>query len=49
MIYNFQFRDVFAAWEFLLEGLVLTLELSLVTMAIGLAIGLAGVVHESAA
>jgi polar amino acid transport system permease protein len=42
MTYNFQFRDVFAAWEFLLEGLVLTLELSLVTMAIGLAIGLAG-------
>ena len=42
MTYNFQFRDVFAAWEFLLEGLALTLELSLVTMAIGLVIGLAG-------
>ena len=42
MTYNFQFRDVFAAWEFLLEGLALTLELSLVTMAIGRVIGLAG-------
>ncbi len=42
MTYSFQFRDVFAAWEFLLEGLVLTLELSLVTMAAGLVIGLAG-------
>jgi polar amino acid transport system permease protein len=42
MTYSFQFRDVFAAWEFLLEGLVLTLELSLVTMVVGLIIGLAG-------
>src|SRR3954471_19866186 len=42
MTYNFQFRDVFAAWEFLLEGLVLTLELSLVTMVMGLLIGVAG-------
>ena len=42
MTYNFQFRDVFAAWEFLLEGLALTLELSLVTMAIGLVIGIYG-------
>jgi polar amino acid transport system permease protein len=42
MTYSFQFRDVFAAWEFMLEGLVLTLELSLVTMAVGLVIGLAG-------
>jgi len=40
--YSFQFRDVFAAWEFLLDGLVLTLELSLVTMVVGLVIGLAG-------
>jgi polar amino acid transport system permease protein len=40
--YSFQFRDVFAAWEFLLDGLVLTLELSVVTMVAGLAIGLAG-------
>src|SRR5579862_3566063 len=42
MTYSFQFRDVFAAWEFLLDGLVLTLELSAVTMVMGLAIGLAG-------
>lgn len=42
MSYSFQFRDVFAAWEFLLDGLVLTLELSLVTMVMGLAIGMAG-------
>jgi len=40
--YNFQFRDVFAAWEFLLDGLVLTLELSLVTMVVGLVVGMAG-------
>ena len=32
MTYSFQFRDVFAAWEFLLDGLLLTLELSLFTM-----------------
>src|SRR5882724_4853777 len=42
MSYSFQFRDVFAAWEFLLEGLVLTLELSVVTMIVGLIIGMAG-------
>ena len=42
MSYSFQFRDVFAAWDFLLDGLVLTLELSVVTMVCGLAIGLAG-------
>ena len=42
MTYSFQFRDVFAAWEFLLEGLILTLELSLIAMAAGLVIGLAG-------
>ena len=42
MTYSFQFRDVFAAWEFLLEGLVLTLELSVITMLSGLVIGLAG-------
>jgi polar amino acid transport system permease protein len=42
MSYSLQFRDVFAAWEFLLDGLILTLELSAVTMVVGLAIGLAG-------
>lgn len=42
MNYSLQFRDVFAAWEFLLDGLALTLGLSLVTMVVGLIIGLAG-------
>jgi polar amino acid transport system permease protein len=42
MTYRFQFRDVFAAWEFLLDGLILTLELSVVTMVLGLLIGMAG-------
>jgi len=42
LTYSFQFRDVFAAWEFLLDGLVLTLELSLVTMVVGLVVGMAG-------
>jgi polar amino acid transport system permease protein len=42
MSYSFQFRDVFAAWEFLLDGLILTLELSLVTMVVGLLVGMAG-------
>jgi polar amino acid transport system permease protein len=42
MSYSFQFRDVFAAWEFMLDGLLLTLELSLVTMVVGLVVGLAG-------
>jgi polar amino acid transport system permease protein len=40
--YSFQFRDVFAAWEFLLDGLMLTLLLSAVGMVVGLAIGAAG-------
>lgn len=42
MTYSFQFRDVFAAWEFLLDGLILTLELSVITMMSGLIIGMAG-------
>ena len=42
MTYSFQFRDVFPAWEFLLDGLILTLELSLVTMVVGLVIGVIG-------
>jgi polar amino acid transport system permease protein len=40
--YTFQFRDVFAASDLLLDGLILTLELSVVTMVCGLVIGLAG-------
>ncbi len=42
MNYSLQFRDVFAASDLLLDGLVLTLELSVVTMVSGLAIGTAG-------
>jgi polar amino acid transport system permease protein len=42
MTYSFQFRDVFAAWDSLLDGLILTLELSLFTMVMGLVIGIAG-------
>jgi len=40
--YTFQFRDIFAAWEFLAEGVLTTLHLSVVTMVFGLAIGVAG-------
>jgi len=42
MTYSFQFRDVLAAHEFLLEGLILTLELSVFTMVMGLLIGVSG-------
>jgi polar amino acid transport system permease protein len=42
MTYSFQFRDVFAAWEFMLDGLALTLELSFAAMMSGLVIGMAG-------
>jgi polar amino acid transport system permease protein len=42
MSYTFQFRDVFAAWQFLLAGLGITLYLAAVTMILGLAIGVAG-------
>jgi polar amino acid transport system permease protein len=42
MTYSFQFRDVFAASDLLLDGLALTLELSLFTMVMGLVIGIAG-------
>lgn len=41
MKYGLQFRDVFAAWEFLLDGLVLTLVLSVCTMVAGFLLGLA--------
>jgi polar amino acid transport system permease protein len=42
MSYTFQFRDVFASWQFLLQGLAMTLYLSTVTMLLGLVIGVAG-------
>jgi polar amino acid transport system permease protein len=41
MKYGLQFRDVFAAWESLLEGVWITLMLSAVTMLGGLAVGVA--------
>jgi polar amino acid transport system permease protein len=41
MKYGLQFRDVFAAWEFLLEGLAVTLALSVCTMVLGFFLGLA--------
>jgi polar amino acid transport system permease protein len=44
MTYTFQFRDVIAAWPFLLQGLGMTIYLSLVTMTLGLLIGIAGAV-----
>jgi len=37
--YNFNFRDVFNNFDVLLEGVRLTLELSAVTMVLGLALG----------
>jgi polar amino acid transport system permease protein len=40
MKYGLQFRDVFAAWEFLLAGLLVTLALSVLTMVAGFLIGL---------
>jgi polar amino acid transport system permease protein len=41
MKYGLQFRDVFAAWESLLDGIWVTLVLSVSAMAGGLAIGVA--------
>ncbi len=42
MSYTFRFRDVFASWEFILQGVSMTLYLSAVTMVLGLAIGVSG-------
>ncbi len=39
MNYTFRFRDVFAAWDFILEGVATTLWLSAATMVFGLIIG----------
>ena len=43
MIYRFNFRDVWANFDLLLEGALLTLQLSAATMAVGLIIGRAHV------
>ena len=40
MKYGLQFRDIFAAWDFLLDGLIITLILSVLTMILGFVIGL---------
>jgi len=40
--YNFNFRDVFNNFDVLLEGMWLTLQLSAVTMALGLVVGIVG-------
>lgn len=42
MKYGLQFRDVFAAWEYLLDGLLTTILLSTATMVGGLLLGIAG-------
>lgn len=47
LIYTFSFRDVFAQFDTLLDGAVLTLQLSAITMAIGLVIGIIGALARS--
>lgn len=47
VIYTFSFRDVFAQFDTLLEGAVLTLQISAITMAAGLAIGILGALARS--
>jgi polar amino acid transport system permease protein len=47
MIYKFNFRDVFAQFDALLQGALLTLELSAVTMLVGLTIGVVGALARS--
>jgi polar amino acid transport system permease protein len=47
MIYTFNFRDVFAQFDTLVEGALLTLQLSAVTMLFGLLIGVAGALARS--
>jgi polar amino acid transport system permease protein len=47
VIYKFNFRDVFAQFDALLEGALLTLQLSFVTMLVGLAIGIIGALARS--
>ena len=47
MIYSFNFRDVFAKIDMLVEGAVLTLQLSAITMVLGLIVGTAGALARS--
>lgn len=47
MNYTFQFRDVWRNFDVLLEGALLTLELSALTMAFGLALGIVGAAFKT--
>lgn len=47
MIYKFNFRDVLAQFDTLLDGALLTLQLSAVTMLVGLAVGIIGALARS--
>ena len=47
MIYQFNFRDVFAQFDTLVDGAVLTSQLSAVTMTAGLVIGIVGALARS--
>ncbi|MBM3598725.1 MAG: amino acid ABC transporter permease [Alphaproteobacteria bacterium] len=46
-MYRFNFRDVWANFDLLLDGALLTLQLSAITMALGLLIGIAGALARS--
>lgn len=47
MTYNFNFRDVFNNFDVLLEGMWLTLQLSAITMTLGLAVGIVGAMMKT--
>jgi len=47
MSYQFDFADVFAAWPELLQGLINTLVLSALAMAIGLVVSIAGALGKT--
>jgi polar amino acid transport system permease protein len=47
VIYTFNFRDVFAQFDTLVEGALLTLQLSAVTMVVGLILGIIGALARS--
>ena len=42
MKYTFNFRDIWSQWDSIAQGIGVTLELTFVTMAAGLAIGALG-------
>jgi polar amino acid transport system permease protein len=47
LIYQFNFRDVFAQFDTLVDGAILTLQLSAVTMVAGLVLGIIGALARS--